>query len=130
MGFRVMFCVFGLLLLVTLLDANSAAEDRCTSYNCKLPDCRCPGLNVPGDFKQDEVPQMVLITFDDAVNWENWDFYRELFPPDLSRLNPNGCPVSTTLFVSNKYTDYCMVRKLHARGIEIADHSVTHRLPN
>ena len=130
MGFRVMFCVFELLFLVTLLNANSAVEDRCTSYNCKLPDCRCPGHNVPGGFKQDEVPQMILITFDDAVNWDNWDFYRELFPPDLSRLNPNGCPVSTTLFVSNNFTDYCMIRKLHARGIEIADHSVTHRLPH
>lgn len=73
---------------------------------------------------------MVLITFDDAVNWDNWDFYLRLFPPDGSRRNPNGCPAAATLFVSNNFTDYCMVRKLHGRGLEIADHSLTHRLPH
>jgi hypothetical protein len=58
---------------------------------------------------------MVLITFDDAVNWDNWELYLRLFPPDGSRRNPNGCPIGATFFVSHNFTDYCMVRKLHAR---------------
>ena len=31
-----------------------------------------------------DVPQMIVITFDDAVNDENWDLYQDkLFPPNL-----------------------------------------------
>ncbi|XP_071103514.1 chitin deacetylase 7-like [Haliotis cracherodii] len=116
--------------LQVAIETAISVENRCTATNCKLPDCRCPGHNIPGGFKPEQIPQMVLITFDDAVNWENWDYYKRLFPPDRSRLNPNGCPVASTLFVSNNFTDYCMLKKLHARGLEIADHSVSHRVPH
>ncbi|RUS79571.1 hypothetical protein EGW08_012665, partial [Elysia chlorotica] len=101
----------------------------CSKHTCQAPDCRCPAHSIPGNLKVDTVPQMVLIAFDDAVNWDNWDFYLRLLPPDGSRKNPNGCPISATFFVSHNFTDYCMVGKLHARGMEIGDHSVTHRLP-
>lgn len=46
-----------------------------------------------------------------------------------NRFNPNGCPISMTLFVSHNYTDYNLVRDLYARGMEVAVHSVTHRTP-
>ena len=105
------------------------SSQKCDERNCKLPSCRCPAVHVPGGLEPSDIPQMVLITFDDAVNWENWDYYMQLFPKDGSRRNPNGCPISATLFVSHNFTDYCMVQKLHARGMEIADHSITHKLP-
>ncbi|XP_076465546.1 chitin deacetylase 7-like isoform X2 [Babylonia areolata] len=73
---------------------------------------------------------MVLVTLDDHVNWSNWELYLRLFPPESSRRNPNGCPQAATFFVSHNATDYCMVRKLFARQMEIADHSVTHRMPH
>ncbi|XP_055956469.1 LOW QUALITY PROTEIN: chitin deacetylase 1-like [Patella vulgata] len=79
------------------------------------------GIDIPGGYTRIETPQMVVITFDDASNWENWDYYRYLFPLDGSRVNPNGCPIAMTVFVSNNYTE------LHARGMEIADHSYTHK---
>lgn len=125
---KYILCLFALCVLLTL--ASSQETKRCTSANCKPPDCRCSGLFIPGGYEPDEVPQMILITFDDAVNWENWEYYGTLFPPDGSRKNANGCPMSMTLFVSHNFTDYCMISKLHARGIEIADHSVTHRVPH
>ena len=75
-----------------------------------------------------DTPQMVLITFDDAINDENWELYQEkLFPP--GRNNPNGCPIHATFFVSHEYTNYAMVHKLTNQGHEIAVHSITHRTP-
>lgn len=53
----------------------------------------------------------------------NTPFYEEAFN---GRKNPDGCPISTTYFVSHEYTDYSLVQKLHAAGHEIALHSITH----
>ena len=75
-----------------------------------------------------EVPQMIVITFDDAVNDENWSLYQDkLFPPNYK--NPNGCPIHGTFYVSHQYTNYAMVQKLWNQGHEIAVHSITHRGP-
>ena len=72
--------------------------------------------------------QMITITFDDAVNDENWDLYQDkLFPPAYK--NPNGCPVHGTFYVSHQYSNYAMVQKLWNQGHEIAVHSITHRGP-
>ena len=63
--------------------------------NCTLPDCWCSsdGTLVPGGLSPTDVPQMVTITFDDAINDENWRLYSSrLFPQ--TRKNPNGCPVN------------------------------------
>ncbi|KAL8583902.1 hypothetical protein ACOMHN_009655 [Nucella lapillus] len=119
------------ILCVVLVNVPVLAIDaRCTSSSCQLPHCHCPGHGIPGGLKPEETPQMVLVTFDDAVNWHNWDMYLRLFPPQGTRRNPNGCPHGATFFVSHNSTDYCMVRKLHAREMEVADHSVTHRFPH
>lgn len=95
-----------------------------------MPDCFCSvdGTLVPGGLLPADVPQMVVITFDDAVNDENWDLYqRKLFP--ASRKNPNGCPIHATFYLSHEYTNYAMVQKLYNQGHEIAVHSITHRTP-
>ena len=35
---------------------------------------------------------MIMLTFDDAINQDNWDLYNQvLFTGD--RKNPNGCPI-------------------------------------
>ena len=46
---------------------------------------------MPGGLTPSDVPQMVTITFDDAINDENWRIINRLFKE--SRKNPNGCPV-------------------------------------
>ncbi|CAH1795761.1 unnamed protein product [Owenia fusiformis] len=99
----------------------------CNSDNCKLPYCNCAGTKIPGKLSRKETPQMVMFTFDDAVNAQVWGHFKKLFHP--SRKNPNGCPISITLFVSHNYTDYCMVNRMWALGHEIASHSITHRVP-
>lgn len=71
-----------------------------------------------------EVPQMILLTFDDAINLENWDLYtKEIFTPD--RKNSNGCEIKATFFVSHQYTNYQQTQILWNEGHEIAVHSIT-----
>jgi len=71
-----------------------------------------------------QVPQMILLTFDDAINFENWDLYtQQLFIS--SRKNANGCPIRGTFYVSHQYTNYQQTQKLWNDGHEIAVHSIT-----
>lgn len=70
-----------------------------------------------------QTPQIVLLTFDDAVNDINKEHYAELFTSN--RTNPNGCPISATFYVSHEWTDYGQVQDLYAAGHEIASHTVT-----
>jgi len=111
-------------------DHDPNAAPSCDYANCKLPECFCSvdGTLIPGGLQPNDVPQMVTITFDDAVNSENWDIYiKKLFSP--SRKNPNGCPIHGTFYVSHEYTNYAMIHKLANLGHEIAVHSITHRTP-
>lgn len=66
---------------------------------------------------------MVIFTFDDGVNAQNFEYYRQAF---FNKSNPNGCPLSATYFTSHEYTDYTKIHDLHAAGHEIALHSITH----
>lgn len=70
-----------------------------------------------------DVPQIVLLTFDDSVNDLNKDLYKDLF--QNGRLNPNGCPISATFYVSHEWTDYGQVQNLYADGHEIASHTIS-----
>jgi len=71
------------------------------------------------------VPQMVTLTFNGAVNIDNIRIYQEIFREDL--INPNGCSIKGTFFVSHKYTNYSAVQDLHRKGHEIGVFSVTRR---
>ena len=70
-------------------------------------DCYCGGREIPGGYSPDQIPQFVLLTFDDAVNDLNKQFYEDLFG---GRYNPNGCPIKATFYVSHEWTDYAQVR--------------------
>ena len=75
------------------------------------------------DLSPVEVPQLVLLTFDDAVNDLNKGLYNDLF--NVGRKNPNGCPIASTMYVSHEWTDYSQVQDLYAQGHEIASHSIS-----
>ncbi|CAG5108914.1 Similar to CDA1: Chitin deacetylase 1 (Bombyx mori) [Cotesia congregata] len=108
-------------------DKNSATN--CNPQKCHLPECWCShdGKQIPNNLTHTEVPQMIMITFNDAVNSENFDFYNKFF--NDKRKNPNGCPIRGTFYVSHQYTNYKDVQYLWNKGHEIAAHSVTHRGP-
>lgn len=72
------------------------------------------------------MPQIVYFGFDDEVQFSYKQFYDSLF--DNKRRNPNGCPITMTLYVSHTNTDYSLVKYFYDKGNEIASHSVTHKL--
>merc|ERR1712002_776410 len=104
-------------------------EGECDQSQCVLPDCFCSpdGTQAPSpggaevDIK--EIPQIINIAFNDAVNGDNMEIYMRLFKKE--RINPNGCTVKGTFFVSHKYTNYSAVQELHRKGHEIGVFSVT-----
>jgi len=116
-------------LAVTMVAAGTnrtkrqAGAEHCDPAYCQIPDCYCGGKDIPGGFTPDQIPQFVLLTFDDAVNDLNKQFYEDLFG---GRFNPNGCPIKSTMYVSHEWTDYGQVQDLYADGHEIASHTVTH----
>lgn len=115
-------------------DENTCSVDKdpnrappCDPTQCVLPDCFCSadGTAIPGKLEPAKVPQMIMISFDDAVNNNNIDLYEKIFRE--GRNNPNGCSIKSTFFISHKYTNYSAVQDLHRKGHEIAAHSITHR---
>lgn len=64
------------LLLLYVSGTTGAAVKRrslgpaqpCSPDVCKLPDCRCSGTDIPGKLQREKVPQMIMLSFDDAVN--------------------------------------------------------------
>lgn len=77
-----------------------------------------------GKLSLEETPQLVLITFEDAVNDVHNKAFEMLFNTSLRR-NPNGCEIRATFFVSHEWTDYSLVQNLYADGHEIASHTVS-----
>ncbi|XP_047520728.1 uncharacterized protein LOC125060028 isoform X4 [Pieris napi] len=97
---------------------------KCRKDVCLLPDCFCGGKDIPGDLPVESVPQIVVLTFDDSVNDLNKGLYADLF--EKGRVNPNGCPISATFYVSHEWTDYSQVQNLYSAGHEMASHTVSH----
>jgi len=97
---------------------------KCRKDVCLLPDCSCGGKEIPGNIPVEQVPQIVLLTFDDSVNDLNKGLYSDLF--EKGRVNPNGCPITATFYVSHEWTDYSQVQNLYADGHEMASHTVSH----
>ncbi|XP_038208469.1 uncharacterized protein LOC119829815 isoform X5 [Zerene cesonia] len=97
---------------------------KCRKDVCLLPDCFCGGKDIPGELPIESIPQIVLLTFDDSVNDLNKVLYSDLF--DKGRVNPNGCPISATFYVSHEWTDYSQVQNLYSAGHEMASHTISH----
>mgnify|MGYP002051870658 CR=1 FL=1 len=51
---------------------------------------------------------MIVITFDDAVNHNNYEEIERFLNSNLK--NPNSCDIKTTFFVSHQYNNYSMVQ--------------------
>ena len=66
------------------------------------------GQEIPGDLPPEQVPQMIVITFDDAVNHNNYEEIERFLNSNLK--NPNSCDIKTTFFVSHQYNNYSMVQ--------------------
>ena len=82
--------IYVLILLLALGRLEGQEAERCDPRFCRLPDCYCGGSTIPGGYEAKDIPQFVLLTFDDAVNGLNQKFFDALFK---NRNNPNGCPI-------------------------------------
>ena len=124
--------MYGIIVLAMLLLSEGISEkvkyatSALSGLTCQLPSC-FNGDSIPGNLHPDETPQFVIISFDDAVNDLNKDFYERLFTE--GRVNPSGCPIAATFFVSHEWTDYSQVNHLYSQGHEISSHTVTHSHP-
>ena len=76
----------------------------------RLPECFCSpsGQEIPGGLPPDQVPQMIVISFDDAINNNNYPELERFLSGSLK--NPNGCDIKTTFFVSHRYNNYSMAQ--------------------
>ena len=98
-------------------DTKTAKDNKCDvcMKNKKGKDCWCIGTETPGQIPQQNTPKLVMVTFDDAVTSDSYRLFKNLFD---GRTNPNGCPVTTTLFVSDIATNYDHVRDLYKKGTD------------
>ncbi|CAG0882862.1 unnamed protein product [Darwinula stevensoni] len=106
-------------------------DPLCPQDACFIPDCNCPSSYPPDGLPVDRTPQFIVLSFDDAVTDVTYPLYKELLFQDgtPSKLNPNGCGIGTTFFLSHEFSNYQHVHDLHLRGYEIASHSISHRTP-
>ena len=95
----------------------------CDSNLCKLPDCFCSGTDIPGNLSVKSIPQIVMITFDTAVQSQAYSYAEEIFSAGIK--NPNRCDISGTFFVSHQYTNYRDVMALRHERHEIADNTIS-----
>lgn len=93
----------------------------CNPVLCPPEKCFCPTTE-PIFADKNQIPQLVMLTFDDAVNRINYKTYKHVI---TRKHQLTGCPLKSTFFVTHEYTDYLMVHDLWRRGNEIAIHSIT-----
>ena len=116
-----------LLLLITtsLAAVISNPAQPCVPGQCKPPNCRCAGVDIPGGLTPSKTPQIVLISFDDGLRTQDYEgFYASVFN---GRKNPNGCQIGLTFFASHYYTNYALLEDINKQyGYEMAVHTIDH----
>nr|CAH0099447.1 unnamed protein product [Daphnia galeata] len=112
-------------ILLSAAGEPSLSPSTCDSQKCLLPDCLCTSTTAPGGLNPEEIPQMVFLTFDDAVADVMYPTYQRILQ---NRINPNSCNIGMTFFVTHEGTNYRLVNELFNRGNEIASHTVMHTM--
>jgi len=83
-----------------------------------------PTISPPGGLLPSQIPQIVLISFDDSIASASCARALGVL---ANHTNPNGNPIKATFFVSlDGKTDYALVQNLYAAGHEIAVHTMSH----
>ncbi|KAK0181951.1 hypothetical protein PV327_000128 [Microctonus hyperodae] len=114
--------LFLILLIQNWVNGLNLAKP-CSNKLCKLPNYKCSDSGSGNSIPISKIPQMVLLTFDDATTVITYDFFAKVL---FNKKNPDGCPIGVTHLLSHEYTDYSKVNDLWMRGHEIALHSITH----
>jgi hypothetical protein len=106
-------------------EAPTDLAERCDLAECVLPYCYCSkdGTQIPNDLEPKDIPQIMLLTFDGAVNLNNYDHYKKVF--NGKRQNPNGCDIKGTFFISHEYSNYQQIQTLAYEGHEMATETIS-----
>lgn len=98
---------------------------KCNPAECVLPYCFCSkdGTLIPGGLDPEDTPQMILLTFDGAVNLNNYNHYKKVLNGPYK--NPNGCDIKGTFYVAHEYSNYRMIQELASKGNEIATFTIS-----
>jgi len=110
-------------LVVSALTSTTVYGFDYSCSNCTPPECICASAEPPGGLDPTNTPQLVLITFDDAVWSSRYTTCRQIF---TNHYNPNGTPIQATLYINTDWNDYQYISRLHAQGHEIGVHTMTH----
>uniref|UniRef100_A0A4D5RKZ7 Putative peritrophic membrane chitin binding protein n=1 Tax=Ixodes scapularis TaxID=6945 RepID=A0A4D5RKZ7_IXOSC len=114
------------LLAAAVAAPASDGEEQCDPAKCKgSQNCMCASIKPPNGIEAKDMPQLVMLAFEGAVNTVNMPFYRELMDTTDRKNKQSGCRIGTTFFVNHEYLDYSAVHELHNRGSEIALRSIT-----
>ena len=66
---------------VCQVENDPNAAPKCDTSECVIPDCFCSadGTKVPGNLEVAQVPQMITLSFNGAINVDNIPIYQEIF---------------------------------------------------
>ena len=66
---------------VCTVESDPNAAPKCDTADCVIPDCFCSadGTKVPGNLEVAQVPQMITLSFNGAINVDNIPIYQEIF---------------------------------------------------
>ncbi|XP_028131891.2 chitin deacetylase 8 [Diabrotica virgifera virgifera] len=122
-----MFQCLILVLVATLAFDSAIANDvakPCESDSCTIGNnCRCSSQASPLGGNLTEYPQLISLTFDEAVTQHIYDNSWITLLGNI--YNPDDKPISGTFFVPHEYTSYQRVNDLYNFGFEIGVHSIT-----
>lgn len=107
-------------------------EYTCDPEICVLPDCHCASTNPPNDLLPQDIPQFLLLTYDDCIDANSQALIQDVQSPFK---NPDGRGIPATYFVNvvncwgtaGAPTDPDIVRTLYLGGDEIGHHTYTHQ---
>jgi peptidoglycan/xylan/chitin deacetylase (PgdA/CDA1 family) len=114
-------CLCAFLILAAAAFCAEALNYTCT--NCTSPACVCATVQPPGGLNVTNVPQMVLLTFDDEISTATYAVIESVV---TNHVNPNGTPIQATFYILSQWNDYRLAQQLYAQGHELGIHTMTH----
>ena len=108
---------------VATVNTTEQAAEPCNPERCRLPDCFCSGTAIPNNLPAEKIPQIVMLTFEGAVNTYTAIYPKQVLSAGIT--NPNDCGITGTFFVSHEYTDYREVMAIRHKRNEIAVNTVS-----
>uniref|UniRef100_A0A8R1DKH9 EGF-like domain-containing protein n=1 Tax=Caenorhabditis japonica TaxID=281687 RepID=A0A8R1DKH9_CAEJA len=93
--------------------------------SCRLPSCFCTssGKVPPNNLDPKNIPQMVMLAFDDPITDRIINTLKSLFSGKIR--NSNGCAIKGTFFISHQWNNYDQTLWLHSKKHEISVNSIT-----